>query len=251
MADAQFAMAVGGDIQLASPSAVRTTDGGATWTDVATFEFPVYALKAVKCTAPGTCVAVGQCGGVARTEDGGANWIEARPVDCEHNSPPLHGVDFATPMLGLAVGNGTIIRTTDGGASWNPVDVPAGIELFAVSFADASHAYAVGTSLSGAMSRVGSTDGGLTWVDHGDGTIGRLVATDFADASHGLAVEQGGITYATDDGGTNWRVADSFGGGNLSGVVDFGPDRAIVVGYANLNAAVRGYDDRILRDGFE
>jgi len=52
------------------------------------------------------------------TIDGGSNWtIQSLPV-----TETLENVRFKGTLDGLAVGNnGTIIRTTDGGASWTPV----------------------------------------------------------------------------------------------------------------------------------
>lgn len=54
---------------------------------------------------------------------------------------------------------GTILRSTDSGATWNGVDTPTERNLFAVDFFDGRNGWAVGAQ--GAILR--STDGGATW----------------------------------------------------------------------------------------
>ena len=78
---------------------------------------------------------------------------EAAPTGTPQSTPSnidLTGVSFADASHGWAPGSGRlrqslILATTDGGATWNPQDLPAGTgALNAISFSDASHGCAWG-----------------------------------------------------------------------------------------------------------
>ena len=78
---------------------------------------------------------------------GSAHWFWQRPLP---QGNPLYAVSFADPNTEIAVGeDATILRTTDGGAHWTIKTSGyegAGVELFGVSFSDASHGTAVGSN---------------------------------------------------------------------------------------------------------
>ena len=97
---------------------------------------------------------------------------------------------FTDPMTGWAVGNWSIVRTLDGGNTWEPttmLDPP--VWLTAVSFADARNGWAVGAQ--GVILR--TTDGGETWVPQESG-----LGSD--DAVQGVAAAN---TY------TAWAITSS------------------------------------------
>lgn len=98
-----------------------------------------------------------QGGTLLYTDNAGAT-VEARssvPV----GSGQLTGLAFSSPTTGLAVtSGGTIERTTDGGNSWNQVQV-ASTGLRGVAIVNPTLAFAVGDG--GELLR--STDGGSTW----------------------------------------------------------------------------------------
>ena len=76
-----------------------------------------------------------------KTPAGSAHWFWQRPLP---QGNPLYAASFADPNTEIAVGeDATILRTTDGGAHWTIKTSGyegAGVELFGVSFSDASHA---------------------------------------------------------------------------------------------------------------
>jgi hypothetical protein len=83
----------------------------------------------------------------------------------------LWGVSFTDANTGTVVGDrgdgygdmngGTILRTTNGGATWTEQSSGTTCRLFGVSFTDANTGTAVGRS--GAILR--TTSGGVTWVE--------------------------------------------------------------------------------------
>jgi hypothetical protein len=102
---------------------------------------------------------------------------------------------------GTAVGyNGTILRTTDGGANWNPQTSGTDHILCSVSFTDANTGTAVG--IGGTVLR--TTDGGTNWVLQTSGTNYDLTDVSFTDANTGTVVGWYGTILRTTNGGTTF-----------------------------------------------
>ncbi|MEZ0203546.1 YCF48-related protein [Ideonella sp.] len=103
-----------------------------------------------------------------------------------------------------AVGNvGTILATTDGGASWQPQASGSSQNLTSVNFnADGTRGWAVGEG--GTI--LATTNGGAYWKPQASGSPQNLTSVSFsADGTHGWAVGEGGTILATTDGGASWK----------------------------------------------
>jgi photosystem II stability/assembly factor-like uncharacterized protein len=71
---------------------------------------------------------------------------------------------FITSEIGFCVGdNGLILRSTDGGVSWNPVGNMGPLSLRALASWSNADFWAVGGEHGGFGHVLRSTDGGLTW----------------------------------------------------------------------------------------
>lgn len=123
----------------------------------------------------------------------------------------LRSVFFVTPNLGYAVGErGTIIKTSDAGASWSPQNGSTTQILTSVYFVDEKIGYAVGTHAVGLHpNRTGAVilktiNGGATWTHQSSGVNGDLRAVFFLNEVRGYAVGSGGLALATTDGGEIW-----------------------------------------------
>lgn len=138
----------------------------------------------------------------------------------------------------VAVGiRGRIVYSDDAGKSWRQADVPVSSDLNAVTFADASHGWAVGHD--GVI--LHSRDGGRSWTvqldgrrleaavtghyakaaQAGDADAGRTLEAvrelmqpgpssffmdvAFEDARRGIAVGTFGLLLSTTDGGVTWQ----------------------------------------------
>lgn len=117
--------------RLLADGAVQRTDDGKTFTDVA----PVPLTEAAGTPtlldvasgifftdgSTGFAVTRGTSGGVVyRTTDGGQHWVSRITFP-----QGLHSVYFVDAATGYAVGNeNTVLKTTDGGESWDPKPVP-------------------------------------------------------------------------------------------------------------------------------
>ncbi|MDZ7622939.1 MAG: YCF48-related protein [Ignavibacteriaceae bacterium] len=103
--------------------------------------------------------------------------------------------------IAFIIGEGaTILKTTDGGVSWNQQANPAMTILYDVSFNDINTGTIVGNE--GVILK--TTDGGTNWVTQSSGTNNYLLGVSFADENKGIAVGDSGIIIKTIDGGTNW-----------------------------------------------
>ncbi|MFH9674101.1 WD40/YVTN/BNR-like repeat-containing protein [Streptomyces sp. NPDC017405] len=129
----------------------------------------------------------------------------------------LAAVDGRTAWL--AGTGGTVLRTTDGGASWRNVSPPgaAGLEFRDVSASGARRAVVLAVG-EGEASRVYRTDdGGTTWTESFRNTDPAAFydCLAFFDHRHGLAVSDpvdGRFRLlSTADGGRSWRVLPAAG----------------------------------------
>lgn len=163
--------------------------------------------------------------GLFLTDDGGATWRLATPVDAA--TEQLVGATFADPdhgWLATAVPDPAattfeIWRTHDGGRSWDRAVVPEGINRgdlmgtvwFSIAASGGGDLFAMAeggmpTGYTGDLFE--STDDGATWtadpILQDSGVTGPIA---FADRRHGVVAggAPGDRLFATDDGGRTWR----------------------------------------------
>jgi photosystem II stability/assembly factor-like uncharacterized protein len=161
---------------------------------------------------------------ILRTLDGGSQWSTAEPLPTQ---ALMRDLMFTTPAHGWVVGgNGTILVTSDAGATWSPQESGTTNELNGVSFPTALCGWVVGAG--GVI--LHTSDGGTTWLAQDSGSTKPLLDVSFVDENNGWAV---GSDYAgdntllhTDDGGAHWTVQ---GPGYLGG------NSLVEVSFANSN----------------
>lgn len=103
----------------------------------------------------------------------------------------------------VAVGaGGHILRSTDGGGTWQLARVPTNATLTGVYFPDEKHGWAVGHDAV----ILHSEDGGLTWTKQYQGPDLQVSFLDvcFLDAQTGFVAGAYGQFLATGDGGRTW-----------------------------------------------
>ena len=220
---------------------VRTTDSGETWAKVPSFEqFDYTSVHFVNST---TGWIIGRGGQLLKTTDAGLSWFqmylggayygltEIFFTDSDHgwitdaNSNSvlrttnggvswqasdsgtlgLRGVFFTDNNNGWAVGN-NLKRTTDGGATWNTVNLGGSNGPTDVFFVDSTKGWIVG--LNNTIYK--TTDGGSNWTSLGSsfpsGT--NFNAIFFTDENNGTLLAWKGI-YKTTNGGNSWNLTDA------------------------------------------
>jgi hypothetical protein len=141
----------------------------------------------------------------------------------------LYGVSFTDANTGTAVGStGTILRTTDGGSTWNPQTGGGTTNFRGVAFTDANTGTTVG--FPGVILR--TTNGGAAWNPQTSGVTGSLMSVDFVDANIGTAVGQGGNIVRTTNGGTTWTTQPTGLTTLFTGVSFVDANNGTIVGYS-------------------
>ena len=232
-----FLMESGSDGNPVASVILRTDDGGATWTTVAT----VPASKMGGATLGSQIVASdsntiwaaaeGEARGfnhpiLAVSRDGGRTWSSVALPGAIDRWGGTQNIPFGPPTfvsqsigffcleyLGDLSGSFStlLFETTDAGRTWTSVAVPG--DLASISFADASHWLVVKSGLPASLQS--TSDGGQTWqqlpaVGLADGTLTDVTMHD-ADRGLGVFLAGGnsgpGILMLTTDGGNSWKPA--------------------------------------------
>jgi photosystem II stability/assembly factor-like uncharacterized protein len=200
---------------------LKTSDGGAHWTEhrnQETYNVPSLSedghliltpairdlpLTALSFTDAQHGYATGS--GVFKTSDGGDTWVSIGP-------PPLSGdmvfgggfgAQFLSPQVGVVAGLTGLIRTEDGGTTWvreklEMDTVYHGIHLYDLQFADANTGYAGG--FAGLFK---TADAGKTWTQLFTSTTDYVWGIHFLDANTGFVSGTFWI-HKTTDGGATW-----------------------------------------------
>ncbi len=188
-----------------------TTDGGRTWKT-----FPLGTSEDIseiyfRNEKNGYLVAGRK---MYETSDSGRMWRETviyRAADFKNGTPEFLSIRFADKNRGLVVGSvlnrsgsvvdSLVMRTRDGGATWQRVLVPSKFELFHLDYNGSSHGWIVGDE--GVI--LATVDGGDTWILQNSKTKLALHNVDFRDDKEGYAVGEKGIILRTENGGLNWQ----------------------------------------------
>ena len=182
-----------------------TTDGGQNWgpTNVGDTSAVLHSVDFAD-NQTGWAVGEGMSGNgglVYKTTDGGQNWFQ----QTEPSGQRVYGVDAISPQIVMIVGGGTYFtiarRSTDGGQTWQFMDVPLNDSMFLdIFFLDSNTGWVVG--LNGGIAK--TTDGGVTWARQTAPTSWGLVRIHFSDAQNGWAGGYYGVLFHTTNGGQTW-----------------------------------------------
>ncbi|MCD4750681.1 MAG: hypothetical protein K8R59_15020 [Thermoanaerobaculales bacterium] len=174
----------------------------------------------------GLLVAVGSRGHILLSEDQGQSWHQAEVP----TRSGLNAVHFHDRNFGWAVGHdGVIVRTQDGGATWERVYwVPEDENpLMDVWFSSADEGFAIGAY----GSFFETSDGGTTWssryISEDDFHLNQIVP---AGGERLYIAAEAGLFYRSDDGGATWAELPTPYEGSFFGVLPLEGDSVLAFG---------------------
>ncbi len=179
--------------------------------------FAILALVLGLVAAPATAV------------DFSFQWAQPLPA-----SNPIRGCSFGDAQHGLTVGDsGTILRTSDGGDTWNLVPDSWNVlpDLHDVLMLDGATAVAVGAG--DRLYR--SADGGRTWTPVGAPGSAELIHIARAGATAIVAVGDQGEVLRSADAGLTWTLLPFPGSDRLTRQHWFDASRGLVMSGDGLN----------------
>ena len=175
------------------------------------YEMPA-SVNEVLCVTNSVMWAVDEVGGIYKSEDGGATWLEKYS-----HSQSLLGIFFLDSLAGWAVGGDTVLHTTDGGENWFAQASPGALGLIRCAFWNASLGWATGVTPDTTAAIYRTTDGGNNWAAADLLFEGDFLGISMVDSLEvwiaGRDVDAGsGVLYSTTNGGVGWiRQLDTTG----------------------------------------
>ncbi|MEP6902402.1 MAG: YCF48-related protein [Actinomycetota bacterium] len=180
------------------------------------------------------------------TKDAGQNWQETKiykASDIRSGTPEFLSIRFADKKRGIVIGSvlnkeervidSLVMRTEDGGETWQRVFVPSKKELYHLDFVGSSLCWIVGDD--GLI--LASYNGGVSFQAQKSGTTLDLYNVDFRDENEGYIVGSKGTILRTENGGETWEsIKTSYSVTFMR--VDFADDK---------NGVIVGYEGTILR----
>ena len=177
-----------------------TEDGGETWTKYV--HGGGDGFNNIYCKNENECFITGKTGRVFSTKDGGETW----EIQNVHDGA-LYEIEFPTTNIGYIVGPQVLVKSTDGGDSWNKVTTEI-MDSRYIDFVTNDVGYIGYANMTPLMYK--TVDGGNSWnvlVDKTYLTYKKSGSYPFSfkNENEGAVCGKNVVLY-TSDGGKSWRV---------------------------------------------
>jgi photosystem II stability/assembly factor-like uncharacterized protein len=120
----------------------------------------------------------------------------------------------------------TLLKTTDAGLTWQPVNRGLNQHYWALDFLDENY----GTIACGGGKILKTTEGGLSWTEHQAGDANDLFAIDIIDSQHIAAAGLNGKNVYSNDGGINWTQNNRLQHDELNSIKFINTDTGYTIG---------------------
>lgn len=227
-------------------SLYKSTNSGVSWVDYGGLGSSGSTIFDIHFLSPKTGFII-KSGKLYKTNDYGLSWYEVYKVYSGGN------IIFTSQDTGYVVGGatiicdpgpcnfpfnrGAIIKTTDGGESWQKLmffnDT---LNIISASFINSNFGYCF--SSNNTIQK--TEDGGLTWISIDTGITGNISGGLFINKSIGFIIT-GGQIYITKNGGMNWDLEYTVSDGGLFEIGN--SNKMVVAGGPNGLICVRNLDD--------
>jgi len=211
----------------------NTNDGGSTWNQQNSGI--TYTINSIYAVSPSIIVAVG----IGNPSLGEGTILRSTDGGANWSiqtaERDLNSVFFITSQTGWAVGNGgRILRTGDAGVSW--VNQNTGTYILEdVHFTNENNGFAIG---GGKFLK--TTNGGTDWIEETISAPTTLRTIYFTDANTGWVAGNSGYLIKTIDGGVNWTIQNSGTITTLEDIYFKNPNEGWCVGGAIIYTADGG-----------
>ncbi|KAA3616691.1 MAG: T9SS C-terminal target domain-containing protein [Calditrichaeota bacterium] len=187
----------------------KTMDGGLNWDKVYNYG---YALQEIEVNSEAIWV-VGHQAVILKSDINGSDWQNQGNIHVNYRA-----VQFIDENTGWAAGNvgvsaGAILKTDDGGISWQPQTISEWPAFYGMQFLNVNTGYAVGGAYDQEAGQenniiLKTIDGGENWFPLAPGVSARFSDLSFVNENLGWVVGSdynGRAILKTEDGGENWE----------------------------------------------
>lgn len=198
----------GNSLAVGNGIALRSTDG-VNFSKVLSFPSTVNAFD-VQFVSPSVAYVACQWGKFLKTINGGASFAVSQ-LSVRLNGVPtttmltLHAISFVSELVGIGVSeNGTFLRTSDGGVTWDFVRVGSSA-LRDCKLFSSGKGFACGFNGNVYV----SNDFGATWTKKTTGITTNLHTISMVNESVGFCAGEYGAVISTSNGGDSWTPLDA------------------------------------------
>lgn len=194
-----------------SGAILKTVDGGSSWKSIPSGTNSYLHDIIFPEGTTGYCAGLNGC--ILKSTDKGNSWNRL----FTGSNSPLFCLDFLNDSSGFAGGYNIILKTADGGKSWDiqNINFSPSCAIVAISYIDRLTVYAAGNIPGGTFYK--TTDGGLNWNSQSlglpnlfGGSVDLVRSMSFSNMNTGFIVTDFGTILKTTDGGNNWQRDSSF-----------------------------------------
>ncbi len=172
----------------------KTNDGGTSWNRISSVPTSLPSgIQSIYFLDNLTGFLINYADAIYKSVDGGLTWVQ------KSSGYAIYSVQFPSPLVGYAVGDFDLLKTTDGGETWIPMANSNPQALYSVFFTDDATGYIVGGNgiSSGAIEK--TTNSGSAWsVDLSN--VQTFNCVYFHNANVGYACGTNGVIYKLDLG---------------------------------------------------